>query len=113
MSRRTYPKEVKRKCWECGEQSTFIFVRFPIRFPMYLCSKCDWFIDVHSFARMEAEETRQAEKLGKQVAKKVIVRDIGVAIYDCPNCKQTFLACGGKDKHCRECGQVLDWSEVE
>ena len=56
ISRRTYPKEVNRKCWECGEQSAFRFVRFPIRFPMYLCSKCGWMIDVHSFARREAEE---------------------------------------------------------
>ena len=57
MSRRTYPKEVKRKCWNCGEKTTFKFMLFPANQELYVCSKCYWFIDVHSFARREAEET--------------------------------------------------------
>lgn len=56
MSRRTYPKEVKRKCWECGEQTTFRFMLSLASCEVYVCSKCYWFIDVHSFARREAEE---------------------------------------------------------
>ena len=60
MSRRTYPREVKRKCWECGEQTTYMLGRFPRNCEIYICSKCEWFTDVHSFARREAEE-RMAE----------------------------------------------------
>lgn len=56
MSRRTYPREVKRKCWECGKQTTFNLIKIPHSVQIYLCSKCCWFIDVHSFAKREAEE---------------------------------------------------------
>ena len=61
MSRRTYPKEVKRKCWNCGEQTTFRLMYYPIRFRIYACSICGWYTDVHSFARREAEEKRMVE----------------------------------------------------
>lgn len=66
MSRRTYPKEVNRKCWECGEQTTFRLGRFPSGCVMiYVCSKCYCFIDVHSFARREYEETYKRGWVGK------------------------------------------------
>ena len=54
-----------------------------------------------------------ADRLEKQVAKKVIVRDIGVDTYDCPSCENVYLGCGGVYNYCPNCGQKLDLSEVE
>ena len=48
----------------------------------------------------------------KQIAKKVIVRDIGVDTYECPSCENIYLSCGGIYKYCPNCGQKLDLSEV-
>lgn len=54
-----------------------------------------------------------SEALEKQIAKKVIVRDIGVDTYDCPSCENIYLSCGGVYKYCPNCGQKLDWSGVD
>lgn len=57
--------------------------------------------------------TTLIEVLEKQIAKKVIVRDIGVDTYDCPSCEKVYLGCGGVYNYCPNCGQKLDCSEVE
>lgn len=57
-----------------------------------------------------------AERLEKQVEKEVIditpaFSDTGV--YRCPKCKDIYTFKQGKPNYCSECGQKLDWSEVE
>lgn len=54
--------------------------------------------------------------LEKQKEKKVIditpfFSDTGV--YRCPKCKDIYTFKQGKPNYCSECGQKLDWSEVE
>lgn len=33
-------------------------------------------------------------------------------MYDCPNCGETYELYYTHHKHCPECGQKLDWSEI-
>ena len=66
------------------------------------------------------------EALEKQVAKKVIIPSTDLGKYyhqeSCPNCKKEFSVgiAGykfkdviGKTNYCHNCGQRIDWSEVE
>ena len=66
------------------------------------------------------------EVLEKQVAKKVIIPSTDLGKYyhqeSCPNCKKEFSVriAGykfkdviGETNYCHNCGQKLDWSEVE
>lgn len=54
------------------------------------------------------EECREARE--KQIAKK----PIHGGLYACPNCHTIMLqgAFEARGKCCKECGQVLDWSET-
>lgn len=67
-----------------------------------------------------------AERLEKQVAKEVIIPSTDLGKYyhqeSCPNCKKEFSVriAGykfkdviGKTNYCHNCGQRIDWSEVE
>lgn len=62
----------------------------------------------------------------KQIAKKVIIPSTDLGRYyhqeSCPNCKKEFSVriCGykfkdviGKTNYCHNCGQKIDWSEVD
>lgn len=69
--------------------------------------------DTDNIALYPEEVQMCMDALEKQAAKKVIVRDIGVDIYDCPSCEKVYLGCGGVYNYCPDCGQKLDWSEVE
>lgn len=67
-----------------------------------------------------------ADAIEKQIAKKVIIPSTDLGRYyhqeSCPNCKKEFSVriCGykfkdviGKTNYCHNCGQKIDWSEVE
>ena len=78
-------------------------------------------------AKIEPEFFNEvAERLEKQVAKKVIIPSTDLGRYyhqeSCPNCKKEFSVriAGykfkdviGKTNYCHNCGQRIDWSEVE
>ena len=61
-----------------------------------------------------------ADKLEKQVAKNPYLWGDGyyngeliIDMYDCPNCERTYEIECDDYKYCPNCGQKLDWSEVE
>ena len=68
-------------------------------------------------AKIEPEFFNEvADRLEMQVEKEVIditpsFSDTGV--YRCPKCKDIYTFKQGKPNYCSECGQKLDWSEVE
>ena len=76
-------------------------------------------------AKIEPEFFNEvAERLEKQVAKKVIIPSTDLGKYyhqeSCPNCKKEFSVriCGykfkdviGKTNYCHNCGQKIDWSK--
>ena len=51
--------------------------------------------------------------LEKQIPKKVVEKNFveDVSLNYCPYCNCRFIGWGMK--HCGECGQALDWSEIE
>ena len=61
------------------------------------------------------------EALEKQIPKKPDLEgdgydENGELIYDtgyCPNCHHEFEVYYDATKHCPECGQALDWSDIE
>jgi PHP family Zn ribbon phosphoesterase len=77
-------------------------------------------------AKIEPEFFNEvAERLEKQIAKKVIIPSTDLGKYyhqeSCPNCKKEFgvRIAGykfkdviGKTNYCHNCGQRIDWSEV-
>ena len=77
------------------------------------------YLDIEDTSRIDLypEEVQMCiDALEKQVAKKVI--DITPAfsdtgIYRCPKCKDIYTFKQGQPNYCSECGQKLDWSEVE
>lgn len=68
-------------------------------------------------AKIEPEFFNEvADRLEMQVEKEVIditpsFSDTGV--YRCPKCKDIYTFKQGKPNYCSECGQKLDWSEVD
>lgn len=71
---------------------------------------------IHGHNQDELDALRIARELvQKNIARQPIVKKLEIE-YLCPNCQNT---CGirteyteNKQSHCKECGQVLDWSEI-
>lgn len=68
------------------------------------------------------EEECAIYALEKQIPKKPKSYLVNIKHIDflCPNCKKKIISkvdgkwvAGKKQKHCDECGQALDWSEVD
>ena len=62
-----------------------------------------------SYDRLQAAFDMAIEALQKQIPKKPIFS----GLYACPCCRTIMLqvAFESKGKHCKECGQKLDWGE--